>query len=150
EINRLHKTLEGANSKLGSVAADLMGKSGRRMLAALAAGTTDAAAVAELAQDKLRKKLPELERALAGRMGAHQRFLLPRQLGHIAFLEQTIEQVSAEIQERLRPFEDELGRLETIPGSGRRVAEILVAEIGTDMSHFRSAGHLASWAGMCP
>jgi transposase len=150
EINRLHKTLEGANIKLSSVASDLMGKSGRRMLAALAAGTTDAGELADLAKDKLRHKLPELERALAGRMGAHQRFLLQRQLAHIEFLEQTIEQVSAEIQERLRPFEGELTRLETIPGIGRRVAEILVAEIGTDMSRFPSAGHLASWAGMCP
>lgn len=150
EINRVHKTLEGANIKLSSVASDLMGKSGRQMLAALAAGTTDAGELAELAKDKLRKKLPELERALAGRMGAHQRFLLQRQLAHIAFLEQAIEQVSAEIQERLRPFEAELARLETIPGVGRRVAEILVAEIGTDMSRFPTASHLASWAGMCP
>ena len=150
EINRLHKTLEGANIKLSSVASDLMGRSGRRMLAALAAGTTDAGELADLAKDKLRHKLPELERALTGRMGEHQRFLLQRQLAHIEFLEQTIEQVSAEIQERLRPFEGELARLETIPGIGRRVAEILVAEIGTDMSRFPTAGHLASWAGMCP
>ena len=71
-------------------------------------------------------------------------------MAHIAFLEQTIEQVSTEIQERLRPFEAELARLETIPGIGRRVAEILVAEVGTDMSRFATAGHLASWAGMCP
>jgi transposase len=150
EINRVHKTLEGANIKLSSVASDLMGRSGRRMLAALAAGTTDARTLAELAKDKLRHKLPELERALAGRMGAHQRFLLQRQLAHIEFLEQAIEQVSAEIQERLRPFEGALERLETIPGVGRRVAELLVAEIGPDMSRFPSAGHLASWAGMCP
>jgi transposase len=150
EINRLHKTLEGANIKLSSVASDLMGQSGRRMLAALAAGTTDAGELADLAKDKLRQKLPALERALAGRMGAHQRFLLQRQLAHIEFLEQAIEQVSTEIEERLRPFEAELERLQTIPGIGRRVAEILVAEIGTDMSRFPTAGHLASWAGMCP
>jgi transposase len=150
EINRLHKTLEGANIKLSSVASDLMGKSGRQMLAALAAGITDASELAELAKDKLRKKLPELERALAGRMGAHQRFLLQQQLAHLAFLEQTIAQVSTEIEERLRPFEEELERLQTIPGIGRRVAEIVVAEIGTDMSRFPTASHLASWAGMCP
>jgi transposase len=150
EINRLHKTLEGANIKLSSVASDLMGKSGRQMLAALAAGTTDAGALADLAKDKLRRKLPELERALTGRMGAHQRFLLRQQLAHIEFLEQTIAQVSAELEERLRPFEAELDRLQTIPGIGRRVAEILVAEIGTDMSRFPTAGHLASWTGMCP
>ena len=150
EINRVHKTLEGANIKLSSVASDLMGKSGRAMLAALAAGTTDAGELATLAKDKLRKKRPELERALAGRMGAHQRFLLQQQLGHIAFLEQTIAQVSSEIEERLRPFEGELERLQTVPGIGRRVAEIVVAEIGTDLSRFATAGHLASWAGMCP
>jgi transposase len=150
EINRLHKTLEGANIKLSSVASDLMGKSGRQMLAALAAGITDASELAELAKDKLRKKLPELERALAGRMGAHQRFLLQQQLAHLAFLEQTIAQVSTEIEERLRPFEEELERLQTIPGIGRRVAEIVVAEIGTDMSRFPTASHLALWAGMCP
>jgi transposase len=149
-INRVHKTLEGANIKLSSVASDLMGQSGRRMLAALAAGTTDAGTLADLAKDKLRKKLPALERALAGRMGDHQRFLLQQQLAHIAFLEQAIEQVGAEIEERLRPVEAELARLETIPGIGRRVAELVVAEIGTDMSRFGSAGHLASWAGMCP
>ncbi len=150
EINRVHKTLEGANIKLSSVASDLMGKSGRQMLAALAAGTTDPAALADLAKDKPRQKLPALERALEGRMGAHQRFLLAQQLAHLEFLERAIEQVSTELAERLRPFEVELGRLETIPGIGRRVAEILVAEIGTDMSRFPSAGHLASWAGMCP
>jgi transposase len=150
EVNRVHKTLEGANIKLGSVASDLMGRSGRRILTALAAGQTDPAQLADLAQDKLRKKLPDLERALAGRMGAHQRFLLAQQLVHLEFLEHAIEQVSAEIAERLRPFEADLTRLETIPGVGRRVAEILVAEIGTDMSRFASAGHLASWAGMCP
>ncbi len=149
-INRVHKTLEGANIKLSSVASDLMGQSGRQMLAALAAGTTDAGELAQLAKDKLRKKLPELERALAGRMGAHQQFLLQQQLAHIAFLEQTIAQVSTEIEERLRPFEGEVERLQTIPGIGRRVAEILVAEIGTDMSRFPTAGHLASWTGMCP
>src|SRR5262249_22646371 len=91
-----------------------------------------------------------LERALTGQMGAHQRFLLQQQLRHIEFLEQTIEHVSAEIQERLRPFEADLARLETIPGIGRRVAEIVVAEIGRDMGRCASAEHLASWAGMCP
>jgi len=150
EVNRVHKTLEGANIKLGSVASDLMGRSGRRILTALAAGQTDPAQLADLAQDKLRKKLPELERALRGRMGAHQRFLLAQQLVHLEFLEHAIEQVSTEFAERLHPFEADLTRLETIPGVGRRVAEILVAEIGTDMSRFASAGHLASWAGMCP
>jgi transposase len=150
EVNRLQKTLEGANIKLGDVATDIMGLSSRQMLAALAGGETDAAAMAQLAQGRLRDKLPGLERALVGRVGSHQRFLLARQLAHIDFLDASIAEVSAEIAGRLRPCEAKLERLATIPGVGRRTAELLVAEIGTDMSRFPTSGHLASWAGMCP
>jgi transposase len=150
EVNRLQKTLEGANIKLGDVATDIMGLSSRQMLAALAGGETDAAAMAQLAQGRLRDKLPGLERALVGRVGSHQRFLLARQLAHIDFLDASIAEVSAEIAGRLRPGEANLERLATIPGVGRRTAELLVAEIGTDMSRFPTSGHLASWAGMCP
>jgi len=148
--NRLQKTLEGANIKLAAVATDILGKSGREILAALVAGSTDAAALAQLAKGRLREKLPALERALVGRFGAHQRFLVAQQLAHLDFLDAAIAEVSAEVAERLRPFEDALTRLDTIPGIGRYVAETLVAEIGTDMSRFPSAAHLASWAGMCP
>src|SRR5215218_352891 len=150
EINRLQKTLEGANVKLGDVATDIMGLSSRQMLVALAGGQTDAGAMAQLAQGRLRDKLPALERALAGQVGPHQRFLLARQLAHIDFLDAANAKVSAEIAERLRPFEPALERLETIPGVGRRTAEVLVAEIGTDMGRFPTPAHLASWAGMCP
>ena len=150
EVNRLQKTLEGANIKLAAVASDLMGASGREMLAALAGGSTDATALAQLARGKLRQKLPDLGRALAGRCGAHQRFLLARQLAHIDFLDEAIEQVSAEVRERVRPFEAVVQRLDTIPGVGRWTAEVILAEIGTDMGRFPGAGHLASWAGMCP
>jgi transposase len=150
EVNRLQKTLEGANIKLGDVATDIMGLSSRQMLAALAAGQTDAGAMAQLAQGRLRDKLPALERALAGQVGPHQRFLLARQLAHIDFLDTSIAEVSTEIAARLRPCDAELERLATIPGVGRRTAEVLVAEIGTDMSRFPTAAHLASWAGMCP
>jgi len=150
EVNRLQQTLEGANIKLGDVATDIMGLSSRQMLAALAGGETDAAAMAQLAQGRLRDTLPALERALAGRVGSHQRFLLARQLAHIAFLDASITEVSTEIAERLRPCAAELEQLATIPGVGRRTAEVLVAEIGTDMSRFPTSGHLASWAGMCP
>jgi transposase len=150
EIQRLHKTLEGANLKLGSVTSKVLGVSGRQIVDALLAGTTDPAVLADLAKGKLRAKLPALQRALVGSPGLHQHFLLARQLAHIDFLDETLEQVSAEIAERLRPFEATIERLDAIPGVGRYTAEVLLAEIGTDMSRFPSAGHLAAWAGMCP
>jgi len=150
EINRLHKTLERANLKLGAVASKVLGLSGRQIVTALLAGTTDPAALAELAQGKLRAKRPQLERALVGTPGEHQRFLLAQQLAHIDFLDETLGEVSAEIAERLRPFDAALERLDAIPGVGRATAEVLLAEIGPDMSRFPSAAHLAAWAGMCP
>jgi transposase len=150
EANRLQKTLEGANIKRASVATDILGKSGREILMALIAGATDAAALAQYAQGRLREKLPALEQALVGQFGDHQRFMVARQLAHIDFLEATIAAVSAEIAARLQPADDLVDRLDTIPGIGRYVAEALLAEIGTDMRRFPTAGHLASWAGMCP
>ena len=150
EVNRLHKTLEGANLKLGSVASDVLGKSGQAMLHALLDGISDPATVADLAKGRLRHKIPELERALAGRVGPHQRLLLAEQLAHIDYVETTIARLSTEVQTRLAPFEDLLARLDTIPGVGPLTAEALVAELGTDMGRFPSAKHLASWAGMCP
>jgi transposase len=149
-VNRLQKVLEGANVKLASVATDVTGVSARAMLAELVAGSTDAAALAELAVGQLRAKIPDLQRALTGRVGDHQRFLLAQQLAHVDFLDEQIARLDAEVAERTRPFEDAIARLDTIPGVGRRGAEILVAEIGTDLSRFPNPGHLASWAGMCP
>ncbi|HEV2459430.1 MAG TPA: IS110 family transposase, partial [Ktedonobacterales bacterium] len=150
EVNRLQKVLEGANIKLSSVATDMLGKSGRDMLEALVGGTTDATVLAQLARGRLREKLPQLEQALAGQFSAHHRFLIAQQLAHIDFLDASLERVGAEIAERMRPFDAPLARLSTIPGVGRRTAEVLVAEIGTDLTRFPSAGHLASWAGLCP
>ena len=150
EINRIEKVLEGANIKLGSVISDLLGVSGRAMVTALADGTTDPAAVAGLAQPRLKATREELEEALAGKMGAHQRLLLTTQLEHIAFLEKQIEALEAESDRRLAGCEEELARLDTIPGVSRRVAQELLAAIGTDMSRFPSAGHLVSWAKLCP
>jgi transposase len=152
EANRLQKVLEGANLKLGDVATDVLGRSARQMLERIVAGATDAeaAALAQLARGRLREKIPQLERALAGRVAPHQRFMLAQQLAHIDFMDETIERVSAEIAERLRPFDELLDNLDAIPGVGRRTAENLLAEIGTDMRRFPSAAHLASWAGMCP
>jgi len=150
EVNRLQKVLEGANIKLAGVASDVLGVSGRHMLDALVAGTTDPAALADLALGQLQKKRPELERALAGRFGPAQRYLVSTMLAHIDALDATLAELSDKIREQMRPFEDALERLDTIPGVGRRIAEIVVAELGTDLGRFPTAGHLASWAGLCP
>ncbi len=128
----------------------IMGVSGRDILAALLAGSTDAEAMAELARGKLRRKREALAAARRGRMGDHHRLLIALHLKHADLLDEQITQLSAEIAERLRSCEEKLRRLESIPGVGRRTAEILAAEIGLDMSRFPSAAHLASWAGMCP
>ena len=150
EINRLQKTLEGANIKLAAVASSIVGKSAREMLDALVAGASDPAALAQLARGRLREKLPQLEQALQGQFAAHQRFLVAQQLAHLDYLDEAIERLSTEIAERLHPFEVTQTQLQTIPGVGRRAAEIIVAEMGTDISRFPSAGHLAAWAGMAP
>lgn len=150
EVNRLQKVLEGANIKLSAVATDIVGKSGRAILKALIEGQTDPEALAEMAKGRMKAKREELRRAVQGVVGAHQRLLLREQLHHIEELEARIERLTKEIGERMRPFEDELDRLDTIPGVGRQIAEVIIAEAGPDMEHFPSAAHLASWAGMCP
>jgi transposase len=150
EVNRLQKTLEGANIKLASVVSDVTGVSARAMLGELVAGQEDASALADLAVGQLRRKRSELEQALTGRVSAHQRFMLAQHLSHIDALEEQIAAVGAEIAERLGPFEAELTILDSIPGIGRWSAEVILAEIGPDMRRFPTAGHLASWAGMCP
>jgi transposase len=150
EVNRLQKTLEGANLKLASVVSDVTGVSARAMLSELIAGQDDAAALAELAVGQLRRKQAELEQALTGRVSAHQRFLLAQHLTLIDALDAQIATVSAEIAARMAPFDAELALLDSIPGVGRWSAEVILAEIGPDMTRFPTAGHLASWAGMCP
>lgn len=149
-VNRVQKVLETANIKLAAVVTDVMGKSGRAMLAALTEGVTDAAALADLARGKLRAKLPELRQALEGRVTAHHRFLLARLLEHIDFLEAAIASVQTELEQRMAPYQEAATRLQTIPGVGALAATAIVAEIGVDMSRFASAKHLASWAGLCP
>jgi transposase len=128
----------------------MLGKSGREILEALVGGVSDSAALAQLARGRLREKLPQLEQARAGQFGPHQRFLIAQQLAHIDFLDASLERVSAEIAERVRPFEVAVARVQSIPGVGRRTAEVLVAEVGVDLTRFPSARHLASWAGLCP
>jgi transposase len=150
EVNRVQKVLEGANLKLASVASDIMGVSARAMLAALLAGEADPAALASLAKGRLREKEAELAKALEGELSAVQAFLLARQLAHIDFLEAEIEALDARVAEETRPFADQLARLKTIPGLGRRTAEAILAEAGADMSRFPSAAHLAAWAGVAP
>ena len=149
-VNRLQKTLESANVKLSAVASDVTGVSARAMLARLVGGDDDVAAVADLAKGRLRAKLPELERALAGRFGAHHRYLVPRILAAIDFLDAEIADLDERIAELVRPFADAVERLDGIPGVGRRVAETIVAEVGGSVARFPSAQHLASWAGVCP
>ncbi len=149
-VNRLQKVLEDANIKLAGVATSVLGLSGRLMIEAILEGQSDPKTLAELAQGKLRKKRAELERALTGRVSDHHRLLLSVHLEHIDFLDESINRLSQEVAERLRPFEEELARLDTIPGVGRQTAEVFAAEVGLEMGPWPSAGHLASWSGMCP
>ena len=148
--NRVHKLLEDAGIKLASVATSILGVSGRAMLEALVHGTTDPEVLADLARGKLRKKLPALRQALAGRFRPHHAFLVSQLLAHVDYLDEAIAMVSEEVEGRLVPFGAQLTQLDTIPGINRRTAEVLIAEIGVDMSMFPSDRHLASWAGLYP
>jgi transposase len=149
-VNRLQKVLEDANIKLAAVASDITGVSARLMLEALLDGERDAAMLAQLARGRMRSKRPLLEQALTGRMRSHHAFLISEHLSHLEYLDESIARFSAELGERLAPSEDEIALLDTIPGLSRRAAEVLLAEIGSDLSRFPSAKHLASWAGICP
>jgi transposase len=149
-IARLQKELEDANIKLAAVASDLMGKSAQQMLQALLDGELTPEAMAQFARGRMRSKRELLVQALTGHLQAHHRFLLAEHLKHLSQLQDGIARLSGEIAERLHPYEKLLARLETIPGIKRRLAEVILAEIGSDMRRFPSAQHLASWAGMCP
>lgn len=150
EVNRLQKTLEGANIKLAPVATDVLGVSGRDMIEALIRGTTDPEVLAKLARGRLRQKLPQLQEALLGWVQPHHQILLRHILAHIDFLDTQLSQLLAEIEAQLRPFEKERELLESIPGIQATTASVIIAEIGVDMSAFPSAKHLASWAGLAP
>jgi len=150
EINRIQKVLEDANIKLASVVTEMTGVSARAMLQAIVEGSEEPEDLSNLARGRLKKKRPELELALAGRVTTHHRFLLAEQLAHLQFLDEAIQRVSEEIEARLCPFEDDIARLDTIPGVSRQTAQVILAEVGTDLERFPTSRHLASWAGLCP
>lgn len=149
-VNRIHKVLEDANIKLSTVASDIMGVSGRAMLAALIDGETDPARLAALARGRLRGKQAALIEALRGRVTPHHRFLLERLLKQVTFLDEDIAAFDQRIEALTAPFAAAMQRLDQIPGINRRSAENVIAEVGADMTAFPSAHHLVSWAGVCP
>jgi transposase len=150
EAQRLDKVLQDAGVKLSSVVTDIQGKSARAMLGALIAGERDPEVLAQLARGRMRSKIPQLEEALVGRFGAHHALIIRTILAKVDFLDHAIEELSSEIDKVISPFGAEVELLRTIPGVERRAAEVIIAEIGVDMSRFPTSGHLASWAGMCP
>jgi transposase len=149
-VNRIQKTLESANIKLASVASNVMGVSGRAMLEAIVAGTTNATEMAGLAKGRLRGKREQLDKALEGRVKPHHRFVLAELLCQVDSLDESIARFDAEIEKYCHPFEEEVELLDTIPGVAQRIAEVIVSEIGSDMSRFPTADHLAAWAGVAP
>jgi transposase len=150
EANRLHKALEDTGIKLDCVASDILGVSGRAMLDALVAGTTDPEVLAELARGRLRAKLGALREALEGRFDELHAVWIGAILAHLDFLDEQISSLTETIGEQIAPFEKAVELLCTIPGVQRRTAEVIIAEIGVDMSIFPTAKELASWAGQCP
>ena len=147
---RIQKTLEDANIKLDSVITDIVGLSGRRMIEALIAGETDPEALAALADGRIRATKAELQAALRGRMTAHHRFMLRIHLNHLDALNTTIAAIDKEVDGNVEPFRVAIEMLTTIPGVSSLAAEVIVSEIGIDMSRFKTEGHLISWAGLCP
>ena len=147
---RLQKTLEDANVKLDGVVADLLGKSARAMLEAMASGETDPGRLAALAHPQLAATPERLREALRGRVTAHHRFLLRLHLDQVDALDAAIARVDREVEGHLAPFRTAVELLASIPGVGPLAARVIVAEIGLDTGRFPTAGHLVSWAGLCP
>lgn len=151
QLNRIQKVLEGANIKLGSVVSDVMGVSARDMLNAIADGEDDPEKLANFARRTMKKKKDELALALKGYINPHQRLMLKTILKHIDFLTEQIEMLDEEVAQRVRPFQEDVERLDSIPGIATRMAEQILAEIGTDIKkQFPSAAHMCSWAGLVP
>lgn len=149
-VQRIQKVLEDANVKLGSVVSDVVGMSGRLILEALVRGEEDPERLADLTSGRLKASRAELVEALRGRVTAHHRFMLQVHLRQIDALDQAIELLERRTAELLEPFREVVRRLQTIPGVSERTAEVILSEIGTDMSRFPSAEHLVSWAGLSP
>jgi transposase len=149
-VRRLQKTLEDANLKLASVLTDVTGTSGRAILEALVAGETEPATLAALANQRVRAPRGKLEEALRGRVTSHHRFLLRLHLRQVDALEGAVAEIDREVEAELEPFRAAVRLLSSIPGVSALSAEVIVAEIGTDMGRFPTAGHLLSWAGLCP
>jgi transposase len=149
-INRIHKTLEGCNIKLGAVASDVMGVSGRLMLKAMSEGEQDGEKLADLARGRLKRKYEELVESLEGRVSEHHQWLLTHNIKQVEFLDEEIAAYDRRIEELMRPFDEALIRLDTIDGVGRRTAEVMLAEMGPEMSQFPSDEAVSKWAGMCP
>jgi transposase len=149
-VNRIHKLLEDANLKLGSVATDIMGVSGRAMIEAIIEGEEDARKLAGMAQGPLRGKIPELEKALEGHVTGHHRFLLRLLWKQLTSQEELLAELNTRIEEATRPFVSQQEQLDEVPGIQRRVTEVILAEVGADVTPFPSDAQLASWAGVCP
>ena len=149
-VQRIQKTLEDANLKLASVLTDIMGQSGRAVLAALAAGETDPERLRALVRPRVKASPEAIRAALTGRPSAHHRFLIGLHLGQIDAFAAAIAAIDAEVERDLGPFREAVGLLATIPGVAELTAEVVLSEIGLDMSRFPTAGHLISWAGLCP
>lgn len=147
---RIQKTLEDANIKLGSVISDILGTSGRAFLAALIGGETDPEKLAELAHPRLQAGRSKLVEALRGRVTQHHRFLLKLHLEQIDSLDKAVRELEARMGDALAPFREQVEHLKTIPGVSDTVAQVIASEVGLDMSRFPTAGHLISWAGLCP
>ena len=150
-VNRIHKVLESANLKIGSVMSDIGGVSGRKVLHALAEGQMSIEQMVQLVDVRMEQKKPQLREALMGRVGDHQRFMLRQLLEQMQHLDRQVESFDHRIQEVMSPLESQMvEKLDEVPGFDKRTGQSVIAEIGTDMSRFPSAAHLASWAGLCP
>ena len=150
ETQRVQKVLEDAGIKLDSVVTDVLGKASRRMLDALVGGERDPEVLAEMALTRMRPKIPELRQALLGRFDDHHAVMIGMHLAHVDHLSAQIAALDDRVDMVIAPFDDQVRRLMTIPGVGKRTAEVVIAEIGVDMTRFPTAAHLASWAGLCP